>query len=86
MHSVCIHTERMSKLLQIRNVPDAVHRKLKSRAAILGMSLSDYLLLEIRVVADRPSVQAWRDRLAQRAAATQSVDPSATLRRERDHR
>jgi len=86
MQSACIYTECMSKLLQIRNVPDAVHRKLKSRAAILGMSLSEYLLLEIRVAADRPSVQEWRDRLAQRTASAQSVDPSATLRKERDRR
>ena len=35
---------RMSKMLQIRNVPDTFHRKLKARAAMAGMSLSDYLL------------------------------------------
>ena len=36
----------MSKMIQLRNVPDALHRKLKSRAAQAGMSLSDYLLAE----------------------------------------
>ena len=35
-------------MIQIRNVPDALHRKLKSRAALAGMSLSDYLLQQIR--------------------------------------
>lgn len=43
----------MSKMIQIRNVPDALHRKLKARAALEGMSLSDYLLAEVQAV--------WRD-------------------------
>jgi plasmid stability protein len=38
----------MSAMIQIRNVPDALHRRLKSRAARAGMSVSDYLLSEIR--------------------------------------
>ena len=38
----------MSAMIQVRNVPDALHRKLKSRAALEGMSLSDYLLAELR--------------------------------------
>ena len=42
-------------MIQIRNVPDPLHRKLKSRAALAGMSLSDYLLREIRAVAERPT-------------------------------
>src|SRR6266567_1802082 len=37
----------MSKMIQLRNVPDALHRGLKARAAMAGMSLSDYLLAEI---------------------------------------
>jgi len=41
----------MGKMVQIRNVPDALHRRLKSRAALAGMSLSDYLLSEILQVA-----------------------------------
>ena len=48
MCSTCIHVEHMSKMIQIRNVPDDLHRRLKSRAALAGMSLSDYLLNEIR--------------------------------------
>jgi plasmid stability protein len=39
-------------MIQIRNVPEALHRKLKSRAALAGMSLSDYLLAELRQLAD----------------------------------
>lgn len=51
-------------MIQIRNVPDDVHRKLKARAASEGMSLSDYLLREVRESAARPTLREWFDRLA----------------------
>ena len=54
-------------MIQIRNVPDALHRQLKSRAALAGMSLSDYLLSEIRRVAGRPTLDALRVRLDRRS-------------------
>ena len=53
----------MSTMIQIRNVPDDLHRKLKSRAALAGMSLSDYLLGEARRAADRPTPDEIRKRL-----------------------
>jgi len=43
----------MGTMIKIRNVPEALHRRLKSRAALAGMSLSDDLLSEIRQVAER---------------------------------
>ena len=45
----------MSKMIQIRNVPDAMHRKIKARAAQSGMTLSDYLLAEIERIAALPT-------------------------------
>ena len=51
MRCTCFYAYSMSTMIQIRNVPDALHRRLKSRAALAGMSLSDYLLSEIRDVA-----------------------------------
>jgi len=42
-------------MIQIRNVPEALHRRLKFRAALEGMTLSDYLLAELRHVAERPT-------------------------------
>ena len=57
----------MSKMIQIRNVPDDLHRRLKARAAMAGMSLSDYLLKEISAVADRPTMEEMRKRLASRS-------------------
>jgi antitoxin FitA len=74
----------MSAMIQIRNVPDALHRRLKSRAALAGMSLSDYLLREIRQVAERPTVDELRARLEQRPGMTLSVDPAEAVRAERD--
>ena len=46
----------MSHSIQIRNVPDDIHRTLRTRAAAAGMSLSDYLLADIRRLAERPPV------------------------------
>jgi len=44
---------RVSKMIQIRNVPDEVHRELKVRAAQAGMSLSDFLNAELALPAVR---------------------------------
>jgi plasmid stability protein len=55
-------------MIQIRNVPDALHRRLKSRAALASMSLSDYLLAEIREVAERPTLDCARGASIQRDA------------------
>jgi antitoxin FitA len=76
----------MSTMIQIRNVPDALHRKLKSRAALAGMSLSDYLLQQIRTVAEQPTMEEMIARLERRAPVSVSVDPVRAVRAERDSR
>lgn len=76
----------MSPMIQIRNVPDALHQKLKSRAALAGMSLSDFLLDEIRRVAERPTPTELRERLAQRAKVEPGVPPATAVREEREAR
>lgn len=76
----------MPIMIQIRNVPDALHRRLKSRAALAGMSLSDYLLGEIREVAERPTLEELRERLQHRSGVTPSVGPTQAVRAERDRR
>ena len=73
-------------MIQIRNVPDALHRKLKSRAALAGMSLSDYLLREIRQVAERPTMEEMRARLERLPEITLSISPADAVRAERDSR
>lgn len=76
----------MPKMIQLRNVPDALHRKLKSRAALEGMSLSEYLIAEVRRAADRPSLSELRQRLAERTPVTPGVSPARAVRAERDAR
>ncbi len=53
-------------MIQIRNVPETLHRELKSRAVLAGMPLSDYILHEIRQVAERPTLAQLRARLDSR--------------------
>jgi len=76
----------MAAMIQIRNVPKALRRRLKARAAMAGMSLSDYLLAEIRRVAERPTLDELRARLSRRPAATPTVSPAQAVRAERDGR
>jgi plasmid stability protein len=66
----------VSRTVQIRNVPDEVHRTLRARAAAAGMSLSDYLLEEIVRVADRPPVA---DVLARAESRHGGVDLTAIV-------
>ncbi|HLH47737.1 MAG TPA: hypothetical protein VKV96_00230 [Roseiarcus sp.] len=73
-------------MIQIRNVPDGLHRQLKSRAALAGMSLSDYLLSEIRQVAARPTLDEMRARLERRSSVNPSVSTAELIRAERDNR
>lgn len=76
----------MSKMIQLRNVPDALHRTLKARAAMEGMSLSDYLLAEIREIAERPTLAEMRERLHQRKPVTVQLDTARLVRKERESR
>lgn len=76
----------MSTMIQIRNVPEGIHRKLKARAAMAGMSLSDYLLAEVRRLTARPTLDELRQRLAARAPAAPAPSASEAVREERDSR
>lgn len=76
----------MATMIQIRNVPDTLHRRLKARAATAGMSLSDYLLAEIRDIAERPTVAELRARLQRRSRVSVSAEPAEIIRSERDRR
>ena len=76
----------MSKMIQLRNVPDALHRSLKAQAALAGMSLSDYLLAEIREIAARPTLTELRERLERREAVNLRRPAAAVIREERDAR
>ena len=75
------YASNMSKMIQVRNVPDALHRGLKARAAMAGMSLSDYLLAEIKEIAERPT-----DRLHKRKPISAQLDTARLVREEREAR
>ena len=76
----------MSKMIQIRNVPDDLHRTLKARAATEGMSLSDYLLRELRQLAGQPTLGEFLERLRQREPVKLRKSPASVIRRLRDAR
>jgi plasmid stability protein len=76
----------MTRMIQIRNVPADVYRKLKSRAALEGSSLSDYLLKEIRNVAERPTIEELAKRLESRTPVSYRVSPVRILREKRNGR
>ncbi|WP_229837302.1 FitA-like ribbon-helix-helix domain-containing protein [Thalassobaculum fulvum] len=73
-------------MIQIRNVPEELHRRLKSRAAMAGMSLSDYLLGQIREAAERPTIEELRERIRSRGSADLPVSAADVLREEREAR
>jgi plasmid stability protein len=74
----------MSKMVQIRNVPDALHRKLKVRAAGSGRTLSDYLLAELERLAARPTRDDLLARIHSRARVTLKTSAAAVIRDERE--
>jgi len=73
------------KHLQIRNVPDDVHRRLKSRAALEGRSLSEYALFELVRALERPTRRDLLERVRARSAA-EDVDIVEIVREEREAR
>ncbi len=75
----------MAKVVQIRNVPEDIHRTLRSRAAAAGMSLSDYLLAEIVRVAERPTIADVLARAGSRSAGVSSEAIVEAIRAGRDH-
>lgn len=76
----------MSRMIQIRNVPEAIHRTFKARAAMAGMSLSDYLLKELRELAEQPTLEELQARLRTRESVKLPVSAARLVRDERDAR
>lgn len=74
----------MGKLLQVRDVPEEVHRTLKARAARSGRSLSEYIRAELTVIAERPSPEEVQARLSSRAPVEVDERPAEVIRRLRD--
>ena len=86
MRSTCKYADHMPVMVQIRNVPSDLHRELKARAALEGMSLSDYVLRELRHALDRPTLDEMRKRLSRREPVQPRPAPAAAVRAERNSR
>ena len=76
----------MSSMVQVRNVPAELHRRLKARAAIEGMSMSDYVLREVRKALDRPTRHEILERLRAQPVRRFSRSAAGVIRAERDSR
>ena len=86
MCSTFFYAGNMSKMIQVRDVPDSVHGTLKSRAAREGMSLSDFIKRELERVAERPTMQEWLDRTQQAKAIPTKRSAAQVIRELRDER
>jgi plasmid stability protein len=76
----------MAKMIQIRHVPDALHRALRARAAQAGTTLSDYLRRELEAIAARATPTELRYRLASLPPVAVKESAADAVRRERDGR
>ena len=86
MFITCSHTHRMSKMIQLRHVPDALHRKLRLRAIEANMTLSEFLIREVAAVAERPSIDDLLARIRSRSGADLAESPAEAVRAERESR
>lgn len=73
-------------MIQVRNVPEHVHRTLKSRAARESMSLSDFLKKELARAAERPTMQEWLERARETGPIRTRRSPAQVIRELRDSR
>ena len=80
----CENAKSMSKMVQIRHVPDALHRKLKARAATSGQTLSDYLMAELERLAARPTREEMRARLHSRKHVVLKTSAAVVIRKDRE--
>ena len=74
----------MSTMIQIRNVPDDVHRQLKARAAMAGTSMSEWILRRLVAALARPSREELIERVRSRPQLELEVDIAAMVREERE--
>lgn len=81
-----IHSPPAIKMIQVRNVPDALHAELVARAARARMTLSDYLLKELQALAAKPTLEELFERISHREPVTLSVSTAEVSRSERDTR
>lgn len=86
MWHACFHAVHMSKMIQIRNVPEGIHRQLKARAALEGMSMSLYILHEMEKALGRARRQDVLEAIARRPKVILDPPPADVIREGREER
>lgn len=86
MRGTCLYAESMSRMIQVRDVPDPVHRTLKARAAREGMSLSDFIKRELERAAERPSLREWLEETQNLKPFPAKKSAAQVIRQLRDER
>lgn len=71
------------KMIQVRNVPDEIHRELKVRAARQGVSLSDYVLELARQDVMLPTVEEWMARVESKPFIESDISAAEIIREAR---
>ena len=84
MYLTCEHVIHMSKMIQIRNVPESLHREAKARAAREGLTLSDYAKRALEREVGRVSVDELWARIRELGPLEGDIDAAALIREERD--
>lgn len=73
-------------MIQIRNVPDELHKRVKARAALAGMSMSEFIMRELRKSLERPTRAEILERLKSLPELELSPSAADMVREERDRR
>ncbi|MYF28835.1 MAG: hypothetical protein F4169_08210 [Gammaproteobacteria bacterium] len=76
----------MTGMIQIRNVPDALHRQIKARAALEGVSMSLYILRQVEKALARPSRRELVEAVRRQAAVRLDPPPAEVIQEERNTR
>jgi len=76
----------MSTMIQIRNVPEDIHRRTKARAALAGMTMSEFILQELEKILERPTRTELLARIAELPPVEVTPSPAELIREERDAR
>lgn len=84
MCTTCTRVCNMAKMIQVRNVPDSIHRTLKAKAALAGKSLSDWILEELEALAALPTEEELLERLREAEPFTMKRSSAKIIRKDRD--
>ena len=84
MRRTCLYAENMSKMIQVRDVPEEVHSTLKARAAREGMSLSDFIKRELEHSVERPTMREWLESTRQAKPISSKRSAAQIVRELRD--